>query len=141
MLKRRKKPVYLFAFEFDGKSSPSSPVGVHSLPVMPDRLPFTTIYSGEIPSHVFEVIGSFYNFGGDVFQEMSSKPINEVLAEIAPQLGTGELICQSDSGEERWKITGLFPHSINFGELCYSTSDEVEVEITWRYANMVYTKP
>jgi hypothetical protein len=34
----------------------------------------------------------------------------------------------------------LWPHYVNFGDLCYSSSDEVEVEIGWRYMNATKEK-
>ena len=42
---------------------------------------------------------------------------------------------------ERWEFQGAWPMSINFGELDYSSSGVVDMEIQWRYDNLVYENP
>lgn len=39
---------------------------------------------------------------------------------------------------EKWKLTDAWPQAVNFGELDYSSSEEVTVELTIRYANVSY---
>ena len=40
---------------------------------------------------------------------------------------------------EQWVMTGAWPQAVNFGELDYSSSEEVTIELTLRYINAVYT--
>jgi hypothetical protein len=39
---------------------------------------------------------------------------------------------------EEWTLKNVWPILINFGELDYSTSDQYNIEITWRYNEIVY---
>lgn len=41
---------------------------------------------------------------------------------------------------EKWELGHVWPQSINFGELDYSSSEEVTVELTLRYSEVNYTK-
>jgi hypothetical protein len=54
--------------------------------------------------------------------------------------GRGTLILYDGCGTplERWVLNDLWPQAVNFGELDYSTSDEVTVELTLRYSNVDY---
>lgn len=42
-------------------------------------------------------------------------------------------------GLELWELKHVWPQAINFGELDYSSSEEVTVELTLRYAEVDYT--
>lgn len=39
---------------------------------------------------------------------------------------------------ERWELLGMWPQSINFGELDYSSSEECTIEVTTRYDSAKY---
>jgi len=39
---------------------------------------------------------------------------------------------------EEWKLKNAWPQSINFGELDYSSSDDVNIELTIRYSDVQY---
>lgn len=39
---------------------------------------------------------------------------------------------------EDWKLSNMWPQAINFGELDYSSSEEVTVELTLRYSEVEY---
>ena len=39
---------------------------------------------------------------------------------------------------ERWTLLGMWPQSINFGELDYTSSDECTIEVTTRYDSAKY---
>lgn len=43
------------------------------------------------------------------------------------------------AGLERWALGDCWPQAVNFGELDYSSSEEVTIEVTIRYANVTYT--
>jgi hypothetical protein len=43
------------------------------------------------------------------------------------------------TGLEVWELHGMWPQSINFGELDYSSSDEATIELTCRYDSAQYT--
>jgi hypothetical protein len=54
----------------------------------------------------------------------------------------GEGICTLYDGcgnrLEQWKLFDAWPQAVNFGELDYSSSEEVTIEVTVRYANVEY---
>jgi hypothetical protein len=54
--------------------------------------------------------------------------------------GTGTLKLFDGCGVEmeKWTLEGVWPQAINFGELDYSSSEEVTVELTLRYHNAKY---
>lgn len=87
------------------------------------------------PAKLFDVLADFFQFGSELFSDPESK-----LEHIKDRLGTGELTLWDGCGQkiETWKLTDVWPHSINFGELCYSTSDEIDIEVTWGYKEAEY---
>lgn len=40
---------------------------------------------------------------------------------------------------ETWKLTGVWPTSVNFGDLDYSSSEEVTIELTLRFNDATYS--
>ncbi len=85
---------------------------------------------------LYAVLAKVYDLGGDTFQKMQVDDPKAVLDEVAPLLGTATMT--SDSVE--WTLEGLWPHQINFGDLCYSTSSEMEIEVLWRFFNATERK-
>ncbi len=53
----------------------------------------------------------------------------------------GTLTLYNGQGEpmEVWKLKNLWPQAVNFGELDYSSSEEVTIELTLRYDAVVYS--
>ena len=39
---------------------------------------------------------------------------------------------------ERWLLQNVWPHSINFGDLAYSESEEANIELSLKYSGVVY---
>lgn len=54
--------------------------------------------------------------------------------------GTGVLTLFDGCGKsmERWTLGGVWPQSINFGDLDFSSSEEVTIELTLRYFEVKY---
>lgn len=54
--------------------------------------------------------------------------------------GTGQLVLYDGCGNalEAWKLIAVWPQAVNFGELDYSSSEEVTIELTLRYMHAVY---
>lgn len=54
--------------------------------------------------------------------------------------GKGILILYDGCGDpiEQWVLDHMWPQSINFGDLDYSASEEVNVELTLRYSSVQY---
>ncbi len=54
--------------------------------------------------------------------------------------GTGTLILWDGCGQamEQWVLRGMWPQSINFGELDYASSEECTIELTMRYTSVEY---
>jgi len=54
-------------------------------------------------------------------------------------VGTLTLFDGCGSPMERWEMEGMWPTTINFGDLDYSNSEEVTIELTLRYDQVKYT--
>ena len=54
--------------------------------------------------------------------------------------GTGVLLLYDGCGNalEKWSMIDCWPQSINFGDLDYSSSEEVTIEVTLRYSGVSY---
>ena len=52
--------------------------------------------------------------------------------------GTLTLYDGCGTGLEQWTLNGMWPQSINFGELDYSSSEECTIEVTTRYDTAKY---
>lgn len=54
--------------------------------------------------------------------------------------GTGILRLYDGCGQEleEWRMGDMWPQAINFGELDYSSSEEVTIELTLRYSEVAY---
>lgn len=63
--------------------------------------------------------------------------------EITQMLGKGTLTLYSGIGDllEKWTFDKMWPHSVNFGDLCYSSDPTVDLEITWRFKECQYYIP
>lgn len=87
------------------------------------------------PKKLFELIADFYRFGGELFSDPAAE-----LEHIEGKLGEIDLTLYDGCGGrlETWKLSGCWPHSVNFGELCYSSSDEIDIEVTWGYKEIEY---
>ena len=55
--------------------------------------------------------------------------------------GTGTLTMYDGCGApmEQWTLSHVWPQSINFGDLDYSSSEEANIELTLRYSTAIYT--
>jgi hypothetical protein len=53
---------------------------------------------------------------------------------------TAELILYTGCGQpmEVWQLDNVWPQAVNFGELDYSSSEEVQIELTLRYDKVKY---
>ena len=55
--------------------------------------------------------------------------------------GTGIITLYDGCGNdlEQWRLFDCWPQAVNFGELDYSQSEEVTIDVTLRYSNVRYT--
>ena len=81
------------------------------------------------------LLAQFYKFGWETFAEWHRNGIENMEHEISQMLGDGKLTLYSGIGEvmESWTYKQMWPHSVNFGDLCYSSDPTVDLEITWRW--------
>lgn len=54
-------------------------------------------------------------------------------------VGTLDLYDGCGTSMETWKLGHMWPQAVNFGELDYSSSEEVTIELTLRYSEVQYT--
>jgi hypothetical protein len=94
--------------------------------------------SGDV-SNLYSWLYNIYNFNdinGDV--KMSSKKGNGTIG--SGYAGTGRLVMYDGCGTpmEQWTLQHVWPQSVNFGDLDYSSSEELNVELTLRYSTAIY---
>lgn len=96
---------------------------------------FIDVNPGEPSLCLYLILGDFYQFGANFFTTEGVE-----LEEIRKQVGTLkiDLFVSDGSLFETFEFGGVFPVTINFGELCYSSSEEVDIEVTWRYNSCSY---
>ena len=88
---------------------------------------------GGMPNDIlFNWLASVYNFSDPVQLQMGSQR--------ADYTATGILTLYDGCGTtlETWTIADLWPTSIQFGELDYTSSDTVDIELTLRYSQVQY---
>ena len=85
---------------------------------------------------LYDWLASIYNYAdpngiyGNL-QQASKKGDYTAVAVISAWDGCGEEL-------ERWTIRDAWPESIDFGDMDYSSSDEMNVELTLRYSDVYY---
>lgn len=98
----------------------------------------TTAYEPEkkIQDQIIQVLAACYDFCDPAKHEMTP----ERIAEIEAKSGEGKLVLYDGCGSalEDWTLHKLWPMSFNLGELDYSSSDEVTLEIKWSYKAVTY---
>lgn len=98
----------------------------------------------EIPSEfpdICPILVNCYEIGAEVFK--TAKDPDDLMKSVACKLGEGVLQRwhkQSGTMIEEWTLKGLWPHTVDFGELCYSSRADVEINIVWRFLEATYTK-
>lgn len=90
---------------------------------------------------------NLYRWLSTVYQFNDSNKLNQSSKKGTGASGTGyagkALLALYDgcgSEMEKWELGHVWPQSINFGELDYSSSEEVTVELTLRYSEVNYQK-
>ena len=73
------------------------------------------------------VFAEFYQFGADYF-ENGKLSGDDVAAKLRNHLGQIWL--------DQWHFESVWPHSVNFGELCYSSDPTINLEITWKFKSV-----
>jgi len=82
---------------------------------------------------LFGIFVDFFKFGADYFEKGKVNG-EDVAAKIKHQLGEIWL-------DDRWHFSGVWPHSVNFGEMCYSSDPTVDLEVTWRFQKFELLNP
>lgn len=85
----------------------------------------------EIVKPIMLLLAKFYDFGAKYFANGKLSG-DDVAAKLNSELGEIHLGNPAKSTYS-YHYTGVWPHSVNFGELCYSSDPSFDLEITWRY--------
>ena len=80
---------------------------------------------------LLSIFAEFYDFGAKYFENGKLNG-EDVAAKLRHQLGEIWLGNRAKS-KYNYHFTGVWPHSVNFGELCYSSDPTVNLEVTWKY--------
>lgn len=88
---------------------------------------------------LFSWLATVYNFTDPVGLHQSSKKGSGIGS--GGYSATGSLTLYDGCGVpmELWQLAHMWPQAINFGELDYSSSEEVTVELTLRYSEVEFT--
>ena len=91
----------------------------------------------ETGKNLFEILAHQYQFAGEKWQAETDRNPEEFAEGI---VGTGVLGIYSPSGDllEHWILKGMWFHYINFGDLCYSTNEDMDIELGIRYNDAEY---
>lgn len=78
---------------------------------------------------LYDWIATLYNFQDDMALGMSEK---------SGWSGTGVLTMYDGCGSplETWTMKSMWPESVDFGEVDYASSDEMNIELTLRYSEV-----
>lgn len=82
-------------------------------------------------TQLFTLLAKFYDFGGKLFEDLKSAWPGEMEEKVSKMLGEIRLTNTKDG--TIWLFKQVWPHSVNFGDLCYSSDPSVDVEVTWRF--------
>lgn len=84
-------------------------------------------------SNLYNWLGTVYNFN----DQKGNVTMSSVKNGYA---GTALLTLYDGCGKEmeRWNLQHVWPQSINFGDLDYSSSEELNIELTLRYSQATY---
>jgi hypothetical protein len=87
---------------------------------------------GPTPTNLFGWIASVYDFTDPCNLSMGSQ--------ANAYSGQGRIVLYDGCGYplEGWVLSGMWPKSVNFGELDMGNSEEVTIELTLRYAQIKY---
>ena len=80
---------------------------------------------------IMGLLAEFYQFGADYF-EKGKLSGDDVAAKLRMHLGEIWLGNRAKSNFS-YHFIGVWPHSVNFGKLCFSSDPSFDLEITWRY--------
>lgn len=89
--------------------------------------------NADLTRHLYDWIASVYEFNDHVQQRMGEKRHDFSATGILKILdGCGKVM-------ERWILGGMWPVSVNFGDLDYASSDVLSIELSLRYDRIKYT--
>jgi hypothetical protein len=86
-------------------------------------------------------LASIYDFTDPVRLYQSSRRGDGLIGGTRGYSGLATLSLYDGCGQtiETWELADVWPQAINFGELDYSSSEEVTIELTLRYSQVKYT--
>lgn len=126
---------WTFEATFPNGKIPLHFVKVNARPGTLETFTITYVIDSKESEPFWPVLQSFYS-------NLDEK-IDTASKEWLSKLGAGTLKLWDGAGTllETWELEGLYPFSVNFGELDHSDSDYSTIEITWRYSKANYINP
>lgn len=79
-------------------------------------------------TQLLQLLGGFYRYGGELFEKFKDMA-NGMDEDIGKMMGEIRLTGQ----EGVWIFKEVWPHAVNFGDLCYSSDPAMDIEVTWRF--------
>jgi hypothetical protein len=87
---------------------------------------------------LYSWLATTYDFTDPIGLKQSSK-IGSAGSEGYAAIGFLYLFDGCGKAMEEWTMDNMWPQAVNFGELDYSSSEEVTIEVTLRYSQCTYT--
>lgn len=93
----------------------------------------------DIMKPIMNLLADFYQFGADYFLKgkLSGEDVAEKLRNHLGEIYVGKATGRMHKPEFTHHFIGCWPHSVNFGELCFSSDPSVDIEITWKFKNLL----
>lgn len=92
---------------------------------------------GQGVSSLYSWLATTYDFTDPVNLKQSSK-VGDWGSDGYSANGKLSLYDGCGTMMEQWTLSNMFPQAVNFGELDYSSSEEVTIEVTLRYSEAKY---
>jgi hypothetical protein len=84
---------------------------------------------------IMSLLAEFYQFGADYFEKGKVNG-EDVAAKLRYQLG--EIYLENPESQTTWHFIGVWPHAVNFGELCFSSDPSFNLVITWKHKDLQF---
>jgi hypothetical protein len=91
------------------------------------------------PDNIYKWLASVYDFRGKAAGATPGQLNNGSRRRDYAAVGVLKLYDGCGGILETWLLEDMWPTEVNFGDLDYASSDNVEIELTLRYSNVEYT--
>lgn len=124
---------YFLSVDFPGGFLEPQMVRVAKRPSEDSKLFTVSYFEGDYDK---EFLNKLYSYISSIFSE--NKDQIEIAEFVKNTSGELKLYDATDTELESWKFYNLLPRSISFGELDFSNSGLITIELEWKYSHYEY---